>query len=61
MPSTTKQAETTAFDAVCTTPFTRVHGRPIKKNYKTLKDEASALASKVKDITYAWSRDATAD
>jgi hypothetical protein len=61
MPSTAKQPKTTAFDAVCATPFTRVHGRPTRKNYKTLKDEASALASKVKDITYAWSRDATAD
>ena len=58
MPSTAKQAETTAHEAVRATPFTRVHGRPKRKDYETLKDEASALASKVKDITYAWSRDA---
>jgi hypothetical protein len=59
MPSTAKQAETTAHEAVRATPFTRVHGRPKRKDYETLKDEASALASEVEDITYAWSRDAT--
>ena len=58
MPSTAKQAETTAHEAVCATPFTRVHGRPKRKDYETLKDEASALASEVEDITYAWSKDA---
>jgi hypothetical protein len=61
MPSTAKHAETTAFDAVCAPPFTRVHGRPTRKNYQTLKDKASALASEVEDITNVWSRDATAD
>jgi hypothetical protein len=30
-----------------------VHGRPTQSNYKTLKSEAGALASEVKDITYA--------
>ena len=58
MTSTAKQAETTAHEAVRATPFTRVHGRPKRKDYETLKDEASALASEVEDITYAWSRDA---
>ncbi len=58
MPFTAKQAETTAQEAVCITPFTRVHGCPKRKDYETLKDEASALASKVEDITYAWSRNA---
>jgi len=58
MPSTAKQAETTAHEAVCATPFTRVHGRPKCKDYETHKDEASALASEVEDITYAWSKDA---
>jgi len=58
MPSTAKQAETTAHEVVRTTPFTRVHGRPKCKDYKTLKDEASALASEVEDITYEWSKDA---
>ena len=47
MPSTAKQAETTAHDAVRATPFTRVHGHP------TL-----VLASEVEEIMYAWSRDA---
>jgi hypothetical protein len=37
----------------------RVHGRPTRSNYKTLKSEASALASKVEDITYSWSKNAT--
>jgi len=59
MPSTVKQVETTAHEAVHATPFTRVHGRPKRKDYETLKDEASVLASEVEDITYAWSRDAT--
>ena len=58
MPSTAKQVETTAHEEVCTTPFTRVHGRPKRKGYETLKDKASALASEVEDITYAWSKDA---
>jgi len=58
MPSTVKQEETTAHEAVRATSFMRVHGRPKHKDYKTLKDEASALASEVEDITYAWSRDA---
>jgi hypothetical protein len=41
-----------------------VHRRPTRHDYKRilkLKDEASALASKVEDITYAWIRDATND
>ncbi len=59
MPSTAKQAKTTALESVCAIPFTRVHGRPNHRNYKTLKEEASALASKVEDITYAWSKNAT--
>ncbi len=61
MPSTAKQAETTAFEAVRATPFTRVDGRPTRKDYKLLKEEASALASEVEDITYAWSKNATDD
>jgi hypothetical protein len=56
MPSTTKQAETTAYEAVQTTPITQVHGQPMRSNYKTLKSNASALASKVKDITYVCSK-----
>ncbi len=59
MPSTAKQAETTAYDLVRAKPFPRVHGRPTRKDYETLKEEASALVSKVEDITYAWSRDVT--
>jgi hypothetical protein len=31
------------------------------KNYKTLKSDASALASEVENITYAWSKSVTDD
>ncbi len=61
MPSTAKQAKTTALESVCTSPFTRVHGRPTHCNYETLKEEASALASKVEDITYAWRKNGMDD
>jgi hypothetical protein len=53
MPSAAKQAEMTAMEAVRANPFTRVHGRPTRSDYKILKLEADALASKVKDITYS--------
>ena len=59
MPSTAKQAKTTVFESVRATPFTRVHGRPTQRDYKILKEEACALASKVEDITYPWSKNAT--
>ncbi len=61
MPSTAKQAETTAYKAIRSTPITRAHGRPTQSNYETLKSDASALASKVEEITYAWSKSATDD
>ncbi len=48
-------------ESVCASPFTRVHGRPTRRNYKPLKEEASALASEVEDITYAWSKNTTDD
>jgi hypothetical protein len=59
MPSTAKQAETTAFESVHAKPFTRVHGRPTRRDYEILKEEACAPASKVEDITYAWSKNPT--
>jgi hypothetical protein len=40
-------------------PFTRVHRRPIRCDYNILKEEACALASEVKDITYPWSKNVT--
>jgi hypothetical protein len=58
MPSSTKQAKTTAFDAVCATPFRRVHRRPTRKDYVILKEDASAIASEVEDITYPRTKDA---
>ncbi len=54
-----KQAETTVYENVRSNPFTRVHGRPTQSDYKILKSEAGALASKVEDITYAWSKNNT--
>jgi hypothetical protein len=61
MPSTAKQDKTTALESVRASPFTRVHSRPTRRNYETLKEEASTLASEVEDITYAWSKNATDD
>jgi hypothetical protein len=62
MPSTARAAKNTAFNQVRTTPFTLIHGCPSRSDYETLKQEAAAIASKVKDITYDWSRDtATGD
>ncbi len=54
--SSTKQAEKTSYDAARAVPFSRIHGRPTRHNYKDLKREAAKLASEVEDITFAWSR-----
>ena len=59
MPSTSKQAETNAFESIRATPFTRVNGRPTRRDYEVLKEEACAPASEVDDITYAWSKNVT--
>ncbi len=60
MPSSTaKLAESVSYDAVRETPFTRIHGRPTRHDYKTLKKEAADLSSKVDNFTFAWSRDPT--
>ena len=58
MPSTAKQAKTNAFESIRATPFTRIHGRPTRRDNKILKEEACAPASEVEDITYAWSKNA---
>jgi hypothetical protein len=58
MPSTAKQAKITSYENVGSNPFTRVHRGPTQSNYETLKSEVSALASKVEDITYSWSKNA---
>ncbi len=55
--SSAKAAETTSYDAVCATPFTQIHGCPMRQDYELLKKEASDLASEVNNITFAWSRD----
>ena len=59
MPSTAKQAEMTAFESVGAKPFTREHGRPTRRDYEILKEEACAPASEVEDITYMWSKNLT--
>jgi hypothetical protein len=60
MPSpTAKLAESASYDAVRATPFTQIHGRPMSHDYKTLKEEAANLASKVDNLTFACSRDPT--
>jgi hypothetical protein len=56
MLSTAKQAKTAAFESVGAKPFTRVHGRPTRRDYEILKEEACAPASKVEEITYGWSK-----
>ena len=58
MPSSSAKAvETTSYDGVRATPFTRIHGRPTRQDYELLKKEASDLASKVENITFTCSRD----
>ena len=58
MPSSSvKAAETTSYDGVRATPFTRIHGRPTRQDYELLKKEASDAASKVENITFTWSCD----
>jgi hypothetical protein len=58
MPSSSaKVAETTSYDMVCTTPFTRIYGQLMRHDYKALKKEASNLANKVDNITFTWSQD----
>jgi hypothetical protein len=58
MPSSSaKAAKTTSYDAVCATPFTQIHGCPTRQDYELDKKEASDLASKVDNLTFAWSCD----
>jgi hypothetical protein len=58
MPSSSaKAAKMMSYDAVCTPPLTRIHGGPMRHDYKTLKKEASNLARKVDNLTFAWSQD----
>jgi hypothetical protein len=60
MPSSNaKVVETMSYDMIQTAPFTKIHGRPTRHDYNTLKKEASDLACEVDNITFAWSRDPT--
>ena len=59
MSSIARSEENTAFETVRATPFTRIHERSSWSNYKILKQEATIIASKVKDIPYDWSHDTT--
>ena len=61
MPSTAKQAEATAYESVRSHPFTRIHGRPTRNDFDTLKEEASMLACEMEDINYPWSKSATGE
>ena len=61
MPSTTTSIKAEAFEAVQATPFTKIHGRPSRKDYKMLKKEASDLASELEDIKYEWTRSPTGE
>jgi hypothetical protein len=56
MPSTIKTLENMTYNTVRTSSFTKIHGRPTQNDYENLKKEAGDLASKLDDITYAWSR-----
>ena len=56
MPSTSKQAETNAFEFIRATPSTKVNRRHTRRDYEVLKEEACAPASEVDNITYAWSK-----
>ena len=61
MPSTAKQAKATAYTSVRGHPFTRIHGRPTRNDFDTLKEEASMLACETEDINYPWSKNATGE
>ena len=53
MPSSSiKAAETMLYNGVRATPFTRIHGRPMRQDYELLKKEASDLASEVENTTF---------
>jgi hypothetical protein len=58
MPSTMRAAKITAFENVRAVPFTKNHGRPSRSDYEILKLKAATLASKIDNITCAWSCDA---
>ena len=61
MLSTAKQAKATAHENVRSHPFTRIHGRPTRRDFDTLKEEASTLACEVEDMNNPWSRNATGE
>ena len=61
MPSTAKQAEATAYESVQSHPFTRIHGRPTRQDFDTLREESSMLACEVEDINYPWIKSATGE
>jgi hypothetical protein len=56
LPSTIKTLKQTTYDTVCFSSFTKIHGHPTRSDCKNLKNKASDLASKLDDITYAWSQ-----
>jgi hypothetical protein len=61
MPSTIKTLKQMTYDTVRFSSFTKIHGCPTHTNYKNLKKDASDLARKLDDITYAWSQSPTGE
>jgi hypothetical protein len=59
MPSSIKELESTTYELVQATLFTKIHGCLSRNNYENLKIEASDLACELDDITYNWSQSAT--
>ena len=54
--STAMSAQKAVYDAIRAKPFTRVHGRPTRKSYDRLLEEACELASAF-DVPYEWAGD----
>jgi len=54
--STTMSAQKAVYDAIHAKPFTRIHGRPTRKSYDRLLEEACELASGF-DVPYEWAGD----
>jgi hypothetical protein len=61
MPSTINTLKQMTYNTVRFSSFTKIHGPPTHSNYKNLKKEASDLASKPNNITYAWSQSPTGE
>jgi hypothetical protein len=61
MPSTINTIKQITYDTVRFSTFTKSHSCPTRRDYKNLKKIASDLASKLDDMTYAWSQSPTGE